>query len=170
MSAVDDVAIVDATPKEQGEAVAEVVVSVIDPLEHVPDDVAEWHDARLQDVLVTGSIATLLEHVAVPADTPIEIKAAQKRISNGAGVRRGRWYIKRDAHERLLESAGHYALVVYEPGGEILELVVVPADVVDEFLAGRWTAASAAWGDADVCKVTWSRLIDAERIERRRSA
>ncbi|TYT63024.1 hypothetical protein [Natrialba swarupiae] len=75
------------------------------PLERVDDDRAEWYDLEyIQDVggEHAGVIAT--------ADEVAEAKSCDETYDGRAG----RWWIRRENHERLVEADGWYVLVVLE--------------------------------------------------------
>lgn len=154
--------------KRQGSDVEELIIQSVRELEFVFDTECTWCDARTTDVLTPSDELPFGSVCVVESNTEVEIKGCQQWVSNGSGRRRGRWYIKRDAHEKLLEENGVYILVVYVPGSDdaIVEIIVVPAAVLGEFLAGSWCETSADWGDASVAKLTWSNLFDPESVER----
>lgn len=76
-------------------------------------------------------------------DTPIEVKSCRRWISNGRGRTAGRWYLRRRAHDALLEAGGYYLLAVYEERDDELVIVddqLIPADVVDAIVpASSWS-------------------------------
>ncbi|OVE84726.1 hypothetical protein B2G88_10100 [Natronolimnobius baerhuensis] len=75
------------------------------PLERVDDDRAEWHDLEfVQDVIgeQVGVIAT--------AGEVAEAKSCYETYDRRAG----RWWIRRENHERLVDANGWYVLVVLE--------------------------------------------------------
>lgn len=95
--------------------------------------------------------------------TPVEVKACKRRISNGSGETAGRWYLRRRAHEALLEEGGDYLLVVYDEADgslEVLDEQLVPADVVDAIVsAGSWSRVRSR-GEETVAKLRHSVVSD----------
>jgi hypothetical protein len=160
-----------ASPKQQGTTIEDELVDGIDELESVGDATADWHDARITTLLEPSSTLPFVGVCLLEADTPVEIKSAQVWISRGynAGRQRGRFYIKRRAHEKLREARGAYVFAVYEPGTEdaIRALLVVPAAVLDDVLEERWSTVDHDRSEQSVAKVTWTHVIDPPRVEER---
>lgn len=151
-----------AAAKEAGTELETTVVDGQDGLEAVPDAEAEWYDARTTVPLPASQQLPLAGLLAVPAETPVEIKAAQVRTEGGRI--RGRWYFKRRAHEQLLAAGGVYYLVVYEPGErEPVAEVVVAAAIVDEAISS-WIDVSGRRSEQQVAKLSWSVLIDPAQV------
>ena len=97
-------------------------------------------------------------------DVPIEIKAARVRL---ASERRGRFYLRRRQHERLLAEGGVYVFAVYEeaPGRPIPGLRVAAADAVDALLPDGWTDIDGPRSETDYRQLAWSRLLDTVAVE-----
>jgi len=145
----------------------EAVVTDSDPaLERVGDSVATWHDARTIDCLSPSDDRPFCGICVVETDTPVEIKGACVVRSNGTRQRAGHWYLKRDAHERLLDAAGVYILAVYAPrsGTPVLRSVVIPASLLDEHLRESWYTVEGDRSEDEVAQITWTRLIDREAV------
>lgn len=153
-------------PKLVGDDLEAATCDALAPLAAVPDDVAEWHDARLETQLTARDGLRLIGRVSIPAGRPVEIKACQRWTKDGAnGRRRGRWYIKRDAHEKLAASQALYVLLVYDgETGAVLARLGAPARTVGR-LVDTWTAVNQSWGTARVTKLSWNRLLDPETVE-----
>lgn len=105
-------------------------------------DRASWHDARTQN------------------GVPVESKTARKRLANG---RRGRWWIEREAHRRLVEAGGLYALSVYDPqatdDGPITDVAIVPARWIDAHLS--WTSnGTGHHKGSEHSKLGWPHVLE----------
>lgn len=144
--------------KDLGSKIEELVATA-DELELVGDDRAEWHDARATDVLEPARGRRFGGICLVERDTPIEIKGCLVEQSNGADrTTPGRWYIKKEAHERLEAERGVYWLVVYERDPiAIVGQIIVPAATIGEFLEGRWYDNGRHEGD--VAKLGWPTIL-----------
>lgn len=99
-----------------------------------------------------------------PDGAPAEIKGARRRVSDGTGTQRGRWWIQQANHARLCKDRGYYALAVYDlvegPALSIEHLAVVPARVLESLLPG-WTAVPEAHAaeTSEATQLAWSRIF-----------
>jgi len=157
------------SPKQLGDGVAGDVIQRFEEIEHVSDTEATWHDARTTAALFPDDPDELLFGgiCAVEPDTPIEIKATLVVRSSGKGSQRnGAWYIKRKAHDQLLEAGGVYLLVVYvqRRGREHLARIVVPAATIDDFLQDKWYEVRADRSENEVAQLVWTEVIDESRL------
>lgn len=115
-----------------------------------------WIDARIADASLS---------FANP-DDPVEIKGCAAKQCN---THSGRWYIRRDNHDRLVDADGHYVLVVYSPSGgvdsiddpddvEIERIAIVDARTVDQLIQSR-----ACWiqvrGRSDHAKLPYRHVF-----------
>ena len=146
-------------PKTVGERLETIVLADIDELEQNDEDTAEDVDIDARSVRHIESTPRLplvgLSEI-VPG-TPVEIKAAQYRISDGPQSRFGRFQIRRKQHERLLEDDGAYLYAVYRPEDgpdddpEVIATVLVAAETVERYrndwydVAGRETYTQLRW-------------------------
>ncbi|AXR82365.1 hypothetical protein [Natrarchaeobaculum sulfurireducens] len=155
------------SPKASGDALEADVVQAVDALEYVGDRTATWHDAKTTALLEPSEWLPFYSIVVVEPDTPVEIKGCQIRTSNGDRSTRGQFYVKRTAHERLLEAAGMYLFVVYvpRPGLPQLARALVPASIVDELLRGKWYDVGGSRSESEVAKLAWSHVIDPGTVE-----
>ncbi|SDC05652.1 hypothetical protein [Natrinema hispanicum] len=153
--------------KASGDALEAEIVQVIDALEYVSDRTATWHDARTTAVLEASRSLPFYGIVLVEPDVPVEIKGCQIETSNGDRSTRGRFYVKRAAHDRLLEVGGVYLFVVYlpRPGLPQVARAIVPATLVDELLAGRWYEVSGSRSEQEVAQLAWSHVIDPAGVD-----
>lgn len=155
-----------AASKAVGESVQELTIETVDELQpaEVPADWGYsdddfWYDAVTATALFASDAVPMVGICVVERDTPVEIKAALATISDGSHSRRGRFTLRRDQHERLLESNGVYCFVVYEPGDEddteeLLGLLVVPAFEIED-IRSTWYEPS---GRADYWQLSLARL------------
>lgn len=130
-----------AFAKEIGEEFEFATARGDERLELVGDGEAEWYDARLED------------------GTPVEIKACSFRVSDASTTRRGRFWIRKSNHDRLLEEDGKYRLVVYDDDRQILVEITVPANVLEDAI-GAWIES----GTTTYTQVRWPAVIDVEEV------
>lgn len=136
-------------------------------LQYVGDSVATWYDARAVDCLEPDPERPFFGTCLVEPGTEIEIKGAAVVRSNGSRERPGHWYIKRAAHERLLEAGAVYALTVYgiRSSTPLLAAALIPASLLDEHLAGSWYGVDADRSESEVAQLTWTHLFDREDVD-----
>jgi len=148
-------------PKNTGASVEVAVINSEPGLDWVSDRESRWHDAKTTDVLTPKRGRPFGGICVVESETPVEIKGCLPEHADG---RSGGWFVKRDAHERLESENGVCWLVVYapKPSTPILSEIVVPAATVGDFLRGSWYDN----GRREVAKLTWTRVLDEEGIER----
>lgn len=158
-----------APPKIRGDNLEAELIARHDPLESIPDADAEWMDARTTGLLEPSPQLAFGGICVVESKTPVEVKTAKLATSNGSySDTPGRWFIKQDAHERLVESGGVYLLAVYADTDtdsdecELLAVLVVPARTVDDALDSRWYDSGRREGL--VAKLAWTHLIPRSRI------
>ncbi|MEY7849551.1 hypothetical protein AB7C87_10190 [Natrarchaeobius sp. A-rgal3] len=153
--------------KASGDALEAHLIQSIEELEYVGDRTATWHDARTTTLLEPTTSLPFFGIVLVEPDIPIEIKGCQIETSNGNRSTRGRFYVKRGAHDRLLEAGGMYLLVVYlpRPGLPQVARAIVPATIVDELLSDRWYEVGGKRSENEVAKLAWSHVIDPAGVD-----
>ncbi|GAA0211255.1 hypothetical protein GCM10009000_027550 [Halobacterium noricense] len=149
------------SPKESGEAVEAEVIDRFPALEYIPDSAATWYDAETTTALSPSDALPFASVPIVATGTPIEIKSAQVRHNGGE---RGRFYLREQQHRALLDAAGFYLFVVYDPrhGHPHLGRLLIPASIVDEFVPS-WIEVTDRLTHA---KLAWSRLLDPAEVER----
>lgn len=152
------------SPKDSGETVEGNVVQITDELRYVPETEARWCDARVVGLLEPSTEVPFIGINLLQADDPVEIKAAQVRLTSG---QRGRFYIRRGQHRTLVQEGGAYLLAVYvpRPGHEVLAKVVIPATILDELLPDGWTEVDRDGRTEGYRQVSWSRVIEPETVE-----
>ncbi|MEY7847904.1 hypothetical protein AB7C87_01700 [Natrarchaeobius sp. A-rgal3] len=155
------------SPKASGDALEAHLIQSIEEIEYVGDRTATWHDARTTTLLEPTTSLPFYGIVLVEPDVPIEIKGCQIETSNGSRSTRGRFYVKRDAHDRLLEAGGMYLLVVYlpRPGLPQVARAIVPASLVDELLTDRWYEVGGKRSENEVAKLAWSHVINPAGVD-----
>jgi len=154
-----------ARSKRLGETIEELVVDRVDGLEAVPDADAVWHDARTTHVIGPWDPVGWGTCVVEPG-VNVEIKAARRRLSTG---RRGRVYIRKQQHERLLATGAAYCVAVYEGPDDdptLLAIRIVPASVVDELCPDEWTTVDAAGREGEAyAQLAWSNVVDPADVD-----
>ena len=159
----------DQPPKRLGDGLEAELINAHDVLQDVDDEVSEWHDAYVDGLWTPSGTLPFGGICLVETQTNVEVKAAQEYTSNGsARSTPGRWYVKRDAHQRLLETRGVYLLAVYTTDADaghcrLLAQLVVPASLLDEHLAGRWYDSGRREGM--VAKLAWPHVIPTTRVD-----
>ncbi|WP_247729480.1 hypothetical protein [Halovivax limisalsi] len=155
------------SPKASGDAIEADVIQSIDALRYVGDGTATWHDAETTGLLEASTSLPFYGIVVVEPETPIEIKACQVRTSNGSRSTRGRFYVKRRAHQQLVDAAGMYLFAIYvpRPGLPNQARALVPATLVDELLKERWYDVDGERSEQSVAKLAWSHVIDPATVD-----
>ena len=137
--------------------------------EHVATDdtTPDWIDAIVEaDVVEDG-------FVLAEAGDPIQAKVTVFRsreyrsARNTFTRRRGRYFVRRHAHEALLDADGLYAFGVYDPAlkerNPIALTLVDAADVED--LGLTWCSNG---GGLEAARLNWSEVFDTEHVAARR--
>ena len=155
------------SPKASGDAIEADAIQAIEELTYVGDRTATWHDAETTTLLEPSDRLPFYGICLLEAGTPVEIKACQIETGNGGRPTRGRFYLKRRAHDRLLEAAGSYLLIVYlpRPGLPQVARAIVPASLLDELLRGRWYDVDGDRSEETVAKLAWSHVIDPDDVD-----
>ncbi|MCD2205304.1 hypothetical protein [Halobacterium sp. KA-6] len=149
--------------KAAGEAIEAEVLDLVPALQYVGDSTAEWHDARVSGLLDGSGRVTLGSTPLLENGTPVEIKAAQRRLNSGA---RGRFYIRQRQHETLVAESAAYLFAVYDPRDQrVLAMLAVPASIIDELLPDGWTSVDGDRAEVGYRQLAWSRLLDTETVE-----
>lgn len=150
-------------PNKRAGISVEVAISTdhVPQLQLVPDSVAQHYDA-----VATGLVqpSADLPHVGIcllERGTIVEIKSVVTTYADG---RRGRFYVRPEQHQRLLDDAGVYLFVVCRDSfdRDPLAIKVVPATIVDDVI-GEWN--SGGDGRSDYVQVSWGRIFDPEEVD-----
>lgn len=151
-----------ADSKRAGERSETDVVRIVPELRLVPDDVAEWYDAVVVEPVAAAGDLRFRGLRLLEAGTPVEIKSALIRHADG---QRGRWYLRRGQHERLLEAGGVYCFAVATPDDRrVVAIRLVPATLVEDRL-GAWSWVDAGVGRQDSARITWTHVFDSREVE-----
>lgn len=151
-----------AAAKRLGSWIEDTVVGSIDALS--PADAPNGHfDATVTAPIGVDELA-IRGRIQIPVNTLVEIKGAQYRISNGARETAGRFYLKRQAHDYLLERDGFYLLCVHDPDADgLLATQALPANAVDE-LVTSWSDVHGTRSENQVAKIAWTKVFDPDEI------
>jgi hypothetical protein len=129
------------------------------------DETDAPHDAVTDELLTPSALLPFGSVCLLEAGTPVEIKACRRRTSNGEhSTTPGRWFFKgRDdgQHRHLLDRGGAYLLAVYRKPSderEIVQMLLLPASIVDELLTGSWYDTGRSEGY--VAKLTWRSILE----------
>lgn len=138
-------------------------------VEHVPDEDVRAYDGRLSETALDR-----VDPVFIAAETPVELKTCFEWIDDRHswnGRRRGRWWIGRRAHEALKDLGGAYLLAILDEDDEPIEALLVRAEVLDDYLADRWTGNGSGHNQGDEsAQLRWSAVIDPDDLEARRGS
>ncbi|SEK87078.1 hypothetical protein [Haloferax larsenii] len=150
-----------AASKRAGDTVESAVLQRHPELRHVSDDVEEHYDAVAVSLLSPSRDLPFVGLCLLEIGTVVEIKSAM--VVYGENQRRGRFLIRENQHEHLLEEGGVYLFAVCAPTPEreIIAAKVVPASLVDEFefsWVSRKTRSSYA-------QFAWSRVFAPKEVE-----
>ncbi|WP_126662018.1 hypothetical protein [Haloterrigena salifodinae] len=123
------------------------------PLERVDDDRAEWYDLEF----VADVVGNLAGTIATVGDV-VEAKSCYETYDGRAG----RWWIRRENHERLVDVDGWYVLVVLErESDEILRMALTRAETVDRIIDGNWWDCGNGGRSAEQYRqVSWSAVFE----------
>jgi hypothetical protein len=96
---------------------------------------------------------------------PVEVKACKYRIRNGD---HGKFFIRKENHEKLCDEGGFYVFVVYDPedgdDGPVLDLEMKPAAFVSD-LQYTWTANGSRRGEI-VRRPPWTAVFTSGSVPR----
>jgi hypothetical protein len=148
------------TNRVLGERAERFVADAWETVRLVPDVAVGWYDAVTVDAVEREPAGTVTER-----GVPIEVKSCTREVSGGARRQRGRFWVKRSNHRRLLAADGEYALVLFsDDGTRVLRFGRFPASEVDEWLAGQswWKAGPGRGYGTQFC---WSRVWSPEFVD-----
>jgi len=147
--------------KHAGSNAAHAVLEAVPELEHVPDSEAVHYDARTTTLLVPSREIPFVGLCLLEKDTPVEIKSVMAVY--GESQTRGRYYLRRQQHEHLLNVEASYLFAVCEPRPDrgVIALKVIPATLVDE-LVYSWIDPEDR---AEYAQLAWSNIFDPSEVE-----
>lgn len=159
----------EAISKEIGTTIETVIISSTAALENGERTNAHF-DALAVESVSPGEVVPSIGR-EIPADAPVEIKAAAEWVQNGDRRTSGGFYIKRKSHDWLRENDGWYLLCVHDFGRppEILGAVAMPATEVGDCITA-WSEVGGIRSENEVAKLAWTRVIDRETIDGGREA
>jgi len=156
------VAVSTASSKRAGENAESAVIQRHPELEYVGDTEAQHYDARVSELLSPSPMLPFVGLCLLEVGTAVEIKSTMAVY--GQSQRRGRFYLRRKQHQRLVDEGGVYLFAVCEPrpSRPVLAAKVVPATTVGGMVSS-WIDA----GDrADYAQLAWSRIFDESELGR----
>jgi hypothetical protein len=123
------------------------------PVEAASDDRCGWHGLQVISDITTDLTADEI----VKAGTPVECKSCWDQYD----ARRGRWWIQRHVHERLLEAEGAYILVVVDnETSDVLRMALLDAATIDaEIDGGWWQAGDGGQTAGEYRQLPWSTIF-----------
>jgi len=142
--------------KRGGENAESAVIQRHPELEYVGDSEARHYDARVSQLLSPSPTLPFVGMCVLEVGTAVEIKSTM--VVYGSAQTRGRFYLRRKQHQRLVDEAGVYLFAVCEPrpARPVIAAKVVPATSVGG-LVSSWIDG----GDrADYAQLAWSRIFD----------
>lgn len=149
-----------AFSKRCGENAESLTIQVIPELKWVPDSEAHHYDARTIEAISTSADLPIVGRFELEEDTPVEIKSAS--VVYGENQRNGRFHLRKQQHELLIEDDGVYLFVVCEPRveRELIAMKIVDAADASEFVS--------SWIDSDgrplFSKFAWTRVFDEAEV------
>jgi hypothetical protein len=146
-----------------GERAEAAVIQRVPELRWIPDDQDEHVDAVVTETFGARRDLPTVGLCLLEAGTDVEIKSCMVRY--GEDQRRGRFYLREQQHDELLDRGGVYLFAVTEPTPERepVALKIVPASTVDS-LVPSWHDCRdrAATG---YTQLSWSRLFATGEVE-----
>lgn len=142
--------------KRGGENAESAVLDHVPELEYVPDSEAVHYDARVRELLSPSTDLPFVGMCVLSVGTAVEVKSVMAVY--GENQRRGRYYLRREQHRRLLDAAGVYLFAVCKPtpARDVIAAKVVPATAVDE-LVNSWIDPDDR---PDYAQLAWSNVFD----------
>jgi hypothetical protein len=161
MSGLDDSA--KAYAKRCGENAAAASIEAIPELEWVPDSEAEHYDARVTEPIGPTGQLPLVGCVELTPGTPVEIKSVSVVYGEDTQAN-GRFYLRENQHENLLQDGGVYLFLVCSPNPnerDILAMKIVEASNVTELVPSWIDSADRAV----YAQMAWTRVFDESEVE-----
>lgn len=122
------------------------------PVEPASDARDDWHDLEFTADLELD----VVDDVLVEKGTLAESKSCYDHYRD----RRGRWWIRRGAHEQLLDADGVYLLsVVDRDTGGVLRTALVEASTVDQLIDRWWDCGNGGQTAKQYRQLPWSKIF-----------
>jgi hypothetical protein len=127
-----------SSSKVAGERAEGAVIQAVDGLEPVSDQEAEHFDAVPSTAIAPCDAVPFAGIAVLERGVPVEIKSCIPRLSSGE---RGRFYLREEQHEQLVDDGGVYLFAVVTPHDrEPIAMKVAAArsvgDVVPSWIEG----------------------------------
>lgn len=150
--------------KIAGSSAASAVINRFPELRFVGDSEAEHFDAETVTLLEASDELVLEGRESIEAGRGIEIKSAAVVITTKQT--RGRFHVRREQHETILDEDGLYLLAVCEPTPqrEPIAMKLLSAADVDERLTA-WIDEPSDRSVGQFTQPTWTRFFDREEVE-----
>lgn len=147
-----------APQKRAGENAEAAVLQALPSLSYVSDADEEHHDAELTATL--EAVDVIVPDGTPPVGAAVEIKSACVVYADESA---GRWYLRKQQHEYLLDAGGWYLLAVCEPDPEraVITMQLSPATVVDDHITSWYDGGD---GRADYYQLRWTTVIDDSKV------
>lgn len=139
-----------ADSRQAGERAESAVLELLPWLRYVTDETAEHYDAVARE-----------ECGRVEEGDPVEIKSVAVELADGAP---GRFYLRANQHDRLVEEGGWYLFVVCTPNAKrrVLAHRFMSAAEVDGEISAWWDAGE---GRQLFRQLRWPSLLDEESLD-----
>ena len=150
---------VEAISKEIGETVEYQVLDI--PAVDLSARDVPYVDAVATDIIDLTDLGDGFTG-ELPKDADIEIKSAAYRISNGGSTCRGRFYLKKKAHQWLIDHDGYYLFIVHDFSRSLSMLAgkVVKASDINP----TWSDVDGRRSEGKVAKISWGTVIEPETV------
>jgi len=128
------------------------------PARPIDDGRDDWCDLEFVDDVTEDVGGTAV----VEADTLAEVKSCLAEYSSAGRTSSGRWWIRRGAHEQLLDVDGVYILAVVDPEtDDVLRMALADATTVDALIDGDWWDCGDGGRTAEEFhQIAWTRVFD----------
>lgn len=152
-----------AAAKRAGENAEHEVFTVVDQLEPTAD--SEHYDAVAKTALFPHADLPFVGICVLEAGTVVEIKSTMAVY--GSEQRRGRWKLRENQHQALLEAGGVYLFAVCEPrpARPLISMKIVPATTVDHVIDEVASWRDERDGRGRKTQLAWSRVFDVDEVE-----
>ncbi|QSG02535.1 hypothetical protein [Natranaeroarchaeum sulfidigenes] len=146
--------------KRAGDRAESNVIHEVVELEYVPDSEIEHADAEVTTTISPGPSLPTVALPVVERGTLVEIKSAMVRLDSGGT---GRFYLRREQHNAIVEDGGVYLFAVCEPTPDrtVLALKFVPATSLDDVVSS-WRSAGP--DRPEYTQLRWGRIFDRDEI------